>query len=164
MGNYPGTYTGQQSDNLAYSTGAGLMVQMVEEIKANTEYTLSVDVGSSISWYGLAAGAGIEIAEFTAGGLFVADLSYAGFGGPNPITDMGPGTITRVTITYTTGDIVTPGNMVVVVLGNNPAPLSGYGTVWDNADFTSVSVPEPTTVALLTIGSIAGLIRRRKNM
>jgi len=70
--------------------------------------------------------------------------------------------MTKVTVTYTTGDTVTAGNQIVVALGINQTPEGGRGAIWDNVVLTANAVPEPATMGLLVLGSIAGLLRRRK--
>jgi hypothetical protein len=160
VANAPGTITGNDSKHL-YASQVGFLVQYVGPIQPNTTYTLAVDVGSNTNWYGLASQAGVEIGEFNADGSAAADLAYAGFG-TGTIPDPGLGNMTPVTITYTTGDTVTPGHQIAAVLGINRTPDWGYGAVWDNAVFTAVSVPEPASMGLLILGSIAGLLRRRK--
>ncbi len=159
VGNYPGAIVGNNTA-IAYAINTGFLIQSVGEIQPNTTYTLSVDIGSSVYWYGLNTTAGVEIAEFNSQGGFVADLAYVGFGGRNPITDPGPGNYTNVIVTYTTGATVTPGNQIVAALGINGGYQNGYGAIWDNAVMTSV--PEPASMGLLILGSIAGLLRRRK--
>jgi len=161
VGNYPGSIYGNNT-NIAYTTANGFMIQMAGEIQPNTTYTLTADIGPSIYWYGLSSFAGVEIAEFNSSGNFVADLAYVGYAGPNPIADPGPGNMTKVTVTYTTGDTVTAGNQIVVALGINQTPEGGRGAIWDNVVLTANAVPEPATMGLLVLGSIAGLLRRRK--
>jgi len=160
VGNYPGSIV-TNATNIAYATAVGFMVQIVGQIQPNTTSTLTADVGVSPYWYGLNQYAGVEIGEFTAEGVFTADLAYVGFGGPNPIADPGLGNATNVTVVYTTGATVTPGNQIVVALGIN-ADQGGYGAIWDNVVFTAQPVPEPATMAVLAAGVLAGARRRRK--
>lgn len=157
-------YFPKTGDNYVYHIGFGTMVQVVGELQANTTYTLSLDMGSGSTWYGLASEAYVSLSKVTSSGGWLAGLAHMGATSDSSdvhyIADPGAGNATRVVVQYTTGATVNPGEYLGVILGTAGRPTAGYGVCWD--DVTLTAVPEPATMGLLALGSVAGLIRRRR--
>lgn len=165
--NAPGAMAPMDGNNLAYMRdSAGACGQIVGATQANTTYTLTLDVGSASTWSGMTPNAYVALTKFDSAGTYLGEYDYMGLTtdpqSSRYIPDLGPGTSTVVTITYTTDAVIPAGEQIGVVLGINPVtpvPFVSGGAVWDNVVLTAV--PEPATMSLVALGGLAMLRRKR---
>ena len=151
----PAATDGEQHGTISFS---GSMSQLTSFTIADGEtYTLTVDVGQvhnfsdsvgTISLYGSTLGLGTALSN-TNGTALQADIA--------------PGAgayLLNQTVTYTalaSGDPFA-GQQLGIVFTNS----AGTQTLYDNVRLDIVPVPEPSSAALLGLGGLALILRRRK--
>lgn len=132
------------------NNGSALFQDSGETIIAGTTYELKVSLGADqqnfsniestvIRLYGSDAGTGTALAE---------------------ITPSGPATTvwTEQTVSFVATGAQATGQTLGVYLG----VTSGTQAEWDNVRLTITPVPEPSSAALLGLGGLALVLRRRK--
>jgi len=143
-------------DDFVVMTNVSTLSQATQEIQADKKYTFLIDYGYSIHWYNLPDGVFAAISEFDSTGNWIRDLARA-----DALTSNQSGIANQLFLEYITGEDVIAGHRIGVQFGVS-ASRPGCGILWDDASLTATSIPEPATMGLLLLGSIAGLIRRRK--
>jgi hypothetical protein len=145
-----------------WSNGQHISQILADTLQANTTYTLQMDYltrtdgeGPITAFLALGYGAGGP-----GGGTELESIVNNNPGAPVPAT--GSGSFTTWTLTYTTGASPTGEDEVLWIdLGANPN-LNNGSAGYDNIRLVAVTVPEPSTTALLGLGGLALILRRRK--
>ena len=129
---------------VAYTNGGSLSQDLGVGLLADTEYTLNVFVADRTQYpgtYTIALNDG-----------FTSMCSFSG-----ATSSITPGGFADETCSFTTGSIVSPGDLTVWLIGNS-------GQV--SFDDVSVTTPEPAEIGMLAIGlfaiAIAGMLSKRK--
>jgi len=143
-----------EGSNIAYSNSGPLSQTLTTLLTPNTTYTLQVLVGNRQDVTGFP---GYQI-QLLAGSTILSQC----------VTCVTPleGVFAPVTVTFTSGSSVTPGQFLGIVLDSD-----GIQTNWDNVRLDAVAsvpaVPEPSTLLLLGSGLVAVVgwnnRRRRKS-
>jgi hypothetical protein len=150
---YIDTFNSEGVNHLGIQNGEEVSQDLGVPLLPNTTYTLTVGVGrrnatftveDNDSRFGLYVGG--DLAD---GGTLLADASYNAF----PLADL---TFVDQTLTYTSGDTVPAGNLVVSL-----RTAGGSRAHFDNVRLEAV--PEPATLALALVGllGLVGRMRRR---
>jgi hypothetical protein len=123
-------------------------------LNPNSTYALSVSVGQRID----------ELPPFTSYsiGLFAGNTALQVLDGSN--SAITPGTFNTETLSYTTGDTVTPGDLSIVLTS------TGYQTSFDNVSLVDppapTPTPEPSSLAMLGAGlmgiALLGLLAKTR--
>ncbi len=135
---------------------AGLRQVLVDTLQLSTEYTLTVEVGN----FGPSVG---DPWNFTGFPGYRVDLLAGStvLASDNNTLAPGEGIFLTSTVTFTTGlSHANAGQALSIRLVN----LNGTGVEvnFDNVNLTATAIPEPSSLALLTVGTLLGLrIRRR---
>ena len=143
---YGASPTLPNGNQVAYSNGGTISQTLTATLQANTKYTLGVYVGRRQN----VAFAGYNI-ELLAGTTVLASN--------NSITPAA-GTFGYVTVDYTSGVSVTPGQALGIRLTSN-----GVQTNFDNITLDAASIPEPSAIlGLLGFGllGIASKLRQKQ--
>ena len=150
--NLPGSWYGPSptlpnGNQIAWSNGGTISQTLSATLQANTRYTLGAYVGRRVS---NAAFAGYNI-ELLAGNTVLASN--------NSVTPAA-GSFGYVTVDYTSGISVTPGQALQIRLTSN-----GVQTNFDNITLDAASIPEPSAIlGLLGFGllGIASKLRQKQ--
>ncbi|MFT5882071.1 MAG: hypothetical protein ACI9FG_000569 [Crocinitomicaceae bacterium] len=158
------------TDTVHYTNGTAdnIYQVLVATLAANTTYTLRVDVGdrSDLNAQAGSINLGYVSAAPTGDNDYGLNLLSATVVNDTvPFNDpaLNPGNTTdgweTWESTFTTGAAPTGlGQALRIEL----VTAAGVQTLWDNVRLTAVAVPEPSTTALLGLGGLALILRRRK--
>ena len=157
-------------DIYAYTNTAGNLSQtLAATLQADTDYTLTVATGWRADLPGLGfpvyPGYGIEI--YAGATLIASDYSTElGGTGAGPAGDSWKDV--TATYTYDPGDAGLVGQALEIRLLGGPNgidpnfPTLAVQTNYDNVRLDATAVPEPSSAALLGLGGLALILRRRK--
>jgi hypothetical protein len=121
-------------NTIAYSYLGTISQTLSVLVQANSTYTLSVDVGHRLGFSGLNYSIALDDGSAT---LCATPTVSNG--------SITPGTFLDVTLTCTTGSVVTPGALSIVLTSG------GNQIDFDNVTLV-VATPEPSSVALMVVG------------
>ena len=143
------SYSGEafEGRNVAYSNTAILSQVLSDSLIAFTKYELSVVVGNRLD-----ASFGGYTVQLLAGGVLLAQDE-------NSLAPASGEYVTSVVEFETTGTNALIGQALEIRLGTLPGVLAQVN--FDDVKLEAVSVPEPTSLVLLALGSL-GLLRRGK--
>lgn len=165
--------TPTSGDNVAYaSDGSAVVSQSTgHALLADTIYTLTVNVGSQAAFDDLSW----KIQLVTLDGVTLTDYAQAFLNDDGPAVTTGTqdgttsaghvyggvpalGTLTQATLTWTTGAAPTGlgDDLTVRLIG-----AAGDQAIFDDVALSYVPVPEPSSTALLGLGGLALILRRR---
>jgi hypothetical protein len=142
----------ENGSTVAYSNGGMISQTLAATLTADTTYTLSVDVGHRLDGPNNGFATNYTIALY-AGDMLLVSLPPGTSNG-----SITAGTFADETISFTSGDSVTPGENLRIVLSS-----TGAQTAFDDVKLTASTVPEPTSLALIAgaLGVMFLALRRR---
>ena len=143
----PGTYQYTVSQNLGVS------------LQPNTEYTLTVAIGNRNSNFTLPGNRSIIGLGFDSG-VSIVEHSF-------DASTIPTGTFVDQTVTYTTGETVTSGNLTVLLTNFDEGLATGDVATasrahFDNVRLTAVRIPEPNSLTLLALIGLGVMVHRRR--